>query len=180
MAVLVETERIILRHWNPELEAEHAFELYSDPEVMRYIGKGQTVTSLSDIRNNLRHRLDESQRRNDGSGAWAIVDRATQEPVGTALLKRLPDGDGVPTLDWEVGWHLKKSAWGKGYATEAGNAVLNYGFTTLQLPVIYAVVIPENQASIRVTQRLGMQPLGRTNRYYGVEVELFELRNPHG
>jgi [ribosomal protein S5]-alanine N-acetyltransferase len=90
----------------------------------------------------------------------------------------LPDNNGDPTPEIEVGWHLKKSAWGKGYATEAGQAVLNYGFNVLKLPIIYAVVNPANTASIQVTQRLGMTPLGRTQQYYGKELELFKLEAP--
>ncbi len=78
--------------------------------------------------------------------------------------------------NYEVGWHLKKASWGKGYATEAAKGIINYGFNVLQLPIIYAVVKPENHASVKVTQRLGMTPMGITNRYYnGVELLLFKL-----
>ncbi len=81
--------------------------------------------------------------------------------------------------DYEVGWHLRRSAWGKGYATEAGRAALNYGFTVLGLPIIYAVTHPQNYASMRVAQRLGMTHRGRTNRYYDMELDLFEQSNPY-
>ena len=64
----------------------------------------------------------------------------------------------------------------KGYATEAAREIINYGFNVLQLSEIYAVVKPENHASVKVTQRLGMKSLGITNRYYdGVELLLFKL-----
>ncbi len=112
---------------------------------------------------------------NNGTGVWAIVEKATGQIAGTVILKQLPDNSGQPTQDYEVGWYLRRASWGKGYATEAARAAIDYGFTTLKLPVIYAVVNPNNQASIRVTQRLGMKPLGRTTKYYNAEVELFEL-----
>jgi RimJ/RimL family protein N-acetyltransferase len=112
---------------------------------------------------------------NNGSGLWAIVEKQTGEILGTVLLKQLPDNESKPTQDYEVGWHLKKAVWGKGYATEAGLGAIEYGFNILKLPVIYAVVKPENHASMRVTQRLGMVPMGRTHKYYGVELELFKL-----
>lgn len=91
-------------------------------------------------------------------------------------MKQLPDINRQPTQDYEVGWHLRKASWGKGYATEAAREIINYGFNVLQLPVIYAVVKPENHASVKVTQRLGMKTMGITNQYYnGVNLLLFKL-----
>jgi RimJ/RimL family protein N-acetyltransferase len=82
------------------------------------------------------------------------------------------------TDDVEVGWHLARAHWGHGYATEAARALINHGFHTLNLDTINAVVNPANAASIRVTQRLGMTPLGRTRKYYNAVVELFRLPRP--
>ncbi|MEQ8463257.1 MAG: GNAT family N-acetyltransferase [Coleofasciculus sp. E1-EBD-02] len=76
-----------------------------------------------------------------------------------------------------MGWHFRRVSWGKGYATEAARGIIAYGFNTLQLPVLYAVVHPDNKRSIRVTQRLGMTPMGLTNRYYGVQLLLFKLES---
>lgn len=173
---VLETERVLLRPWNPETEAGQAFEIYGDPEVMRFIGNGQTAVDVAATQERLRLRNQQLFELNDGSGFWAIQHKATGELVGTVILKQLPDGEGRSTGDWEVGWHLKRLSWGKGYATEAGRALLNYGFGELKLPVIYAVAHPENQASIRVMERLGMSPKGRTQKYYGVETVLFEIR----
>jgi RimJ/RimL family protein N-acetyltransferase len=179
MSVLAETERLIIRNWIPQDDAEQAFEIYSDPEVMRFIGgSDKTEESVETQRRSLQQRVDRVAAANDGTGFWAIADKETGEIFGTVILKQLPDNDGNPTPEIEVGWHLKKFAWGKGYATEAGQAVLNYGFNVLKLPIIYAVVNPENTPSIRVTQRLGMSPLGRTQQYYGKELELFKLEAP--
>ena len=176
MNILTETDRLILRSWNPDTEAEQAFQIYSHPEVSRFLGAPDKT--VEERREKLRQRNQKHQDMKEGSGYWAIREKVTGEILGTLILQRLPDGAGHLTPEWEVGWHLKKSAWGKGYATEAGKAAIDYGFITLKLPVIYAVVKPENQASIRVTQRLGMAPKGRTDRYYGTELELFELRSP--
>jgi [ribosomal protein S5]-alanine N-acetyltransferase len=178
MPILTETERLIIRNWIPQDDAEQAFEIYSDPEVMRFIGSGDPEESVETQRRSLQQRTEQVAAMNDGTGFWAIVDKATGEIFGTVILKYLPDNNGDPTPEIEVGWHLKKSAWGKGYATEAGQAVLNYGFNVLKLPIIYAVVNPANTASIQVTQRLGMTPIGRTQQYYGKELELFKLEAP--
>ena len=177
MDKLLETERLIIRRWNPEIDAEQAFEIYGDAEVMRFIGTGKTEANIETQRQSLEAAIERYKHNNNTStGAWAIVDKESATVVGTILLKQLPDTKGQPTNDYEIGWHLRKASWGKGYATEAGRRIINYGFNILQLPVIYAVVKPENHASVKVTQRLGMTPLGITNQYYnGVELLLFKL-----
>lgn len=177
MTTLLETERLIIRRWIPEIDAEQAFEIYGNAEVMRYIGTGKTEANIQTQRQSLEAAVQHyNQSNNTTTGAWAIVEKQSTRVVGTILLKQLPDTKRQPTNDYEVGWHLRKASWGKGYATEAGREIINYGFNILQLPVIYAVVKPENHASVKVTQRLGMKPLGITNRYYSdVNLLLFKL-----
>lgn len=177
MSILLETERLIIRRWIPEIDAEQVFEIYGDAEVMRYIGTGKTEASVETQRQSLEAAIERyNQSDNTTTGAWAIVEKQSTTVVGTILLKQLPDINRQPTQDYEVGWHLRKASWGKGYATEAAREIINYGFNILQLPVIYAVVKPENHASVKVTQRLGMKPLGITNQYYNsVNLLLFKL-----
>ncbi|KAM3113428.1 GNAT family N-acetyltransferase [Phormidesmis sp. 146-33] len=173
-----ETDRLLIRDWNPAEDAEQAFEIYRDPEIFRFFrtafSNPQPSSSVESQRERLQKVVDLYAQLNDGTGYWAIVLKTTGEIVGSVILKQLPDGENNPTGDYEVGWHLKKSAWGKGFATEAGRGAIEYGFTTLNLPVIYAVTHPENDASKRVAQRLGMIPQGHTDRYYGVETALFK------
>jgi len=85
----------------------------------------------------------------------------------------LPDAEKRATDDWEVGWHLRRSAWGAGFATEAGAAALRYGFEELSLGEIYAVVDVDNLASQKVVHRLNMVHLGQTGKYYGQTLELY-------
>jgi RimJ/RimL family protein N-acetyltransferase len=87
------------------------------------------------------------------------------------LLVRLPGGDG----EHEVGWHFNPEAWGHGYATESARGAVDWAFRR-GLEEVLAVVRPGNTASIAVCGRLGMEPQGRTSRYYGTELELFRLR----
>jgi ribosomal-protein-alanine N-acetyltransferase len=173
MQTIFETDRLFVREWNPTEDAEQAFTIYGDPEVMHFILS--VAESVEAVRQRLKERTALYRELNNGTEFWAIVEKETSQIVGAVLLKQLPDSDGNFTQDYEVGWHLKRTAWGKGYATEAGRRALEYGFKVLKLPVIYAVVKPDNDASIQVTQRLGMKPLGRVNRYYGEELELFEI-----
>jgi RimJ/RimL family protein N-acetyltransferase len=86
----------------------------------------------------------------------------------------VPDGGGAI----EVGWHLHPDSWGHGFATEAARAVLDRAFAD-GLDEAIAVVRPGNAPSVAVCLRLGMEPLGTTDRYYGTELELFRLRSPH-
>ncbi|NEU71879.1 GNAT family N-acetyltransferase [Hassallia byssoidea VB512170] len=175
MTPLFETNRLIIRNWIPEKDAESAFEMYSDPDVTRFIS-GMIEESVESQRVRLQTIIDRYAKLNKGTGFWAIVEKETGQIVGAVMLKQLPDTEKNLTEDYEVGWHLRKSSWGKGYATEAGQAAINYGFNILKLPVIYAVAEAENHASISVTQRLNMVPIGRTNKYYGgIELELFKL-----
>ncbi|MBD2606269.1 GNAT family N-acetyltransferase [Scytonema hofmannii FACHB-248] len=175
MTTLFQTNRLIIRNWIPEKDAESAFEMYSDPDVTRFIGSMIEV-SVESQRARLQTIIERYTKLNKGTGFWAVVEKETGQIVGSVMLKQLPDTEGNLTEDYEVGWHLRKSSWGKGYATEAGQAAINYGFNILKLPVIYAVTEPQNHASISVTQRLGMVPIGRTNKYYGgIELELFKL-----
>ncbi len=178
MTSLFETERLIVRSWIPEHDAEQAFEIYSNAEVTYFLGNGSRVTSIESQRQRLIDSIERSRRRKNGTGSWAIVEKETTTIVGTILLLQLPDKDGLPSQDFEVGWHLRRASWGKGYATEAGRGMLKYGFNVLNLPVIYAVVKPENHASIRVTQRLGMKRMEQTKKYYNIELLLFQLDSP--
>jgi len=175
-----ETERLILRDWTPD-DAEQAFAIYGDPEVMRYLGGGgKPQESVETQRASLEKaalRYREQGLTDRGFGFWASVEKATGRIVGAILLKPLPAEEGRLTNDIEIGWHLGRFAWGHGFATEGALAVMDYAFRELRLPQIYSVVFPENVPSIRVTERLGMTPRGMTDRYYdGLNVALFEKR----
>ncbi|NMG06908.1 GNAT family N-acetyltransferase [Brasilonema sp. UFV-L1] len=182
MAIIAETERLIIRTWIPEEDAEHAFQIYSDPEVTRFlITKVDSVESSYKL---LQRWIAKSQEWNNGTGLWAISRRLdatrialkeTGEIIGTIILIQLRDEDEQLTQDYEIGWHLKRTVWGNGYATEAAKAILDYGFKTLKLSVIYSIARSENTASLKVIQRLGMTPIGRTSQYYKMELEMFKL-----
>lgn len=172
MNTIAQSDRLIIRTWIPEADAESAFEIYSDPEVTRFI-KTKT-TSIEDAIKLLQRWVTLSTQLK-GGGFWAIVNKETQEILGTIILIPLRDEAEQWTQDYEIGWHLKKSAWGNGYATEAARAILEYGFNILKLPTIYSIARPDNTASIRVMQRLGMTSIGRTNKYYKMELEMFKL-----
>ena len=173
MAIITETDRLLIRTWIPEEDAEQVFEIYSNPEVTRFLIT--KVDSIENSRNLLLRWVAKSLEWNNGAGLWAIVLKETGEIVGTIILIQLRFDHEQLTQDYEIGWHLRRTSWGNGYATEAANSILDYGFKTLKLPVIYSIAHSENTDSLRVIQRLGMTPIGRTTKYYKMELDMFQL-----
>jgi RimJ/RimL family protein N-acetyltransferase len=99
-----------------------------------------------------------------GFGWWAVEPRSKGELIGWNGLQYLPETDEV-----EVGFLLRKAYWGKGLATEGARASLRYGFEELGLERIVAIVHPENIASQRVIEKLGMAFVDRAE-YFGMDV----------
>ena len=118
--VLWETERLIAREWS-EADAEAAFEMYGDIEVMRGLS-GIVEADLESQGANLRKAIAAYRERPRGTGYWALVRKEDGRIVGASLVKPIP-GDEEKI---EIGWHLAKAHWGKGYATEAARAILEH------------------------------------------------------
>ncbi len=166
MTTVFETERLTIRHWEEE-DAPTLLRIYQDPQVHRFLGS--VAQNLEEQKERLARMKARYREEGDKYGSWAIVEKITGEAVGAVILKPLPGHEEI-----EVGWHLSYPAWGKGYASEAGRACLEYGFETLGLTRIVAVVNPLNARSIAVTQRLGMRPEGRVTAYEQ-ELDFFVL-----
>jgi ribosomal-protein-alanine N-acetyltransferase len=90
-----------------------------------------------------------------GFGLWALEVRASGEFVGFTGLA-VPEFEAHFTPAVEVGWRLARSAWGNGYATEAGRAALSFGFEEIGLPGVVSFTTPANRRSRAVMERLGM------------------------
>lgn len=103
-----------------------------------------------------------------GFAIWTVVERASGEVVGDCGLQMLEDGPEV-----EIGWRMAPDVRGRGYATEAGRAALEVGFETLGMERIVAVTHPQNAASRRVMEKLGMTLVG-PGFHYGGETVLYE------
>ncbi|WP_326560369.1 GNAT family N-acetyltransferase [Micromonospora sp. NBC_01796] len=177
-----ETERLVVRNWTEEPgDLSRIFEIYSLVEVTRWLGASPDLplTDPGRAANVVRRWHARHADHGDRYGAWAIERRDTAQVVGTVLLKPLPGADGsTPTSDIEVGWHLHPDSHGHGFATEAARGAVDREFPH-GTPEIYAVVSPGNNASMAVTRRLGMTPIGRrTDWYGGEELETFVLRRP--
>ena len=162
------TDRLIARPWTlDEADLAAAYDIYSRPEVARWIGSPMEPAEI-------RVRIERwSQPTTDPTyGVWAIAERTEPDrPVGSVLLRPLPPDE----EDVEVAWHLHPRLWGRGYATEIGQAAARRAFDT-GIEEVFAIVRPGNERSSAVARRLGMEYVGRTDKYFGLHAELYRLR----
>lgn len=161
---MLQTARLLLQPFVPgDAEALHA--QWNDPEVGRYLWDGEPVS---------RETVDEVIAASEGGfragafGFFALRERDRPEVVvGFAGLR--PIGE---TSDIEVLYGLRPAVWGRGFATEAARAVIDWGFDVLGLPAIAAGADPPNAASLAVIERLGLPYWkdvtlgGRPTRYH--------------
>lgn len=167
--VVVETERCLVRDWR-EQDAERVFDIYSRWEVARWLGATPRAMAEPAEGAELVRRWRSANAEKPSTGRWAVERKSDGVVAGTVIWLPLPNGDG----ELEVGWHLHPDSWGQGLATEAARAVVDRGFTR-GVPEVFAVTRAENHASRAVCRRLDMEHLGRTERWYGVPLELYRL-----
>jgi RimJ/RimL family protein N-acetyltransferase len=165
----LETARLRIRSFRPADDAEPLHELWGDPEAMRFVRPGRDATTVADTRT----RLEELALRRDGWGFWAIEERDGERLVG---------GAGLFPLEWkgpeiELAYHVVPSRWGRGYAAEAGAALLSAAWRDTELDHVVAVAFPDNRASTRVMEKLGME-FERTERYGPHQVVRYRIARP--
>lgn len=165
--LVFETERCRVRNWRDD-DVERVLDLYRRWEVSRWLGSVPKAMESVEEARSLVERWRSSNAEGCLAGRWAVERKADGVVAGTVLLVPLPDGGG----EFEVGWHFHPDSWGQGLATESARGALGHGFAH-GLGEVFAVVRPDNAASIAVCRRLGMEELGRTSKYYDAELELF-------
>ena len=145
---MFETERLRVRHFQPS-DLDDFAALCADAEVMRYVGDGVTLP-----RSEVERWIDICQIKyaTRGYGTSAVFEKDGGKFIGYCGVVRAPEND----LD-ELIYVFKVEAWGKGYASEVGRAMLDYVFTHSTLERIYATIHPENTASIKVVGKLGLR-----------------------
>ncbi len=150
MQVFLETERILLRQLTAQ-DVENLCELDSDPEVTRFINGG-LPPDRDDIRDRIVPLFLSYYEKYPAYGYWAVVEKASGAFVGWFHFRPAYDNP----EDIELGYRLKRSAWGKGYATEVSRALAKKGFEELALPRITANALLANRASTHVMEKVGM------------------------
>ena len=159
------TDRLELRPMHGEDE-EELHRIWSHPTTLAALDFHDEYTLEM-----TRQRISEKRAHQafHGYSIWTVVERASGDVVGDCGLQLLEGGPDV-----EVGWRMAPELRGRGYATEAGRASLDAGFGTLGLDRIVAVTHPDNAASRRVMEKLGMTLVG-PGHHYGGETVLYEL-----
>lgn len=152
MAEYLETDRLLLRHFT-ENDAELLVELDSDSEVMRYLSGGVPTPPERIHREVLPRLLGQYEKWDGRFGLVAAHERAGGEFIGWFILRPKADG---PTDEVELGYRLRKAAWGKGYATEGSAALLHKAFTELGVRMVWAETMFVNRGSRNVMEKLGM------------------------
>ena len=148
MSLLIETPRLSLRPFATTDQA-NLFLLYGDPDVMaiRKIGTQTQEGSGTQLQIILEH------WGRKGFGLWAVYDRETDEFMGECGLRELRNGSD----EIELSYGLIPSFWGSGFASEAAIAVIEFGFTHLELDKIYGMADGSNESSLRVLKKLGFE-----------------------
>jgi RimJ/RimL family protein N-acetyltransferase len=172
---MLETDRIILRPMKKE-DVEPIFAMRSDADVMRFIRapaikRGEAENWIN---------LVSSRWADEKIGFCSVIEKQSGKFLGWCGLWRLPETDEI-----EVGYAIAKEFWRKGYAVEAAEALLKYGFEKLNLNKIVAVAFPENKASQRVMEKLGMS-YDYTGEFYECDLvhysitreEFFNAKSP--
>jgi RimJ/RimL family protein N-acetyltransferase len=147
----IETARLLLRPWQPDDLAE-LLRLFGDPEVTRHVVVGEPLT-FEQVAKVATDNLEQWQR--NGFGPWAGIEKATGRWVGQIGLDELPDWPGPHKV--EVGWGLHREFWGRGLATEGGQASVRHGFEVVGLERIISVTMATNAASRRVMEKCGLR-----------------------
>ncbi|MFG1607920.1 GNAT family N-acetyltransferase [Actinoplanes sp. NPDC049265] len=152
MHTYLTTERLIL-HPFTGADADLLIELDSDPAVMRYLTGGEPTAPETIRERDLPSILAGYERTGGEFGVFAARTRDSGDFVGWFLLR--PEREG-PLDEVELGYRLRRAAWGKGYATEGSRALLTKAFTDLGVRVVWAETMSVNGGSRKVLEKVGM------------------------
>jgi ribosomal-protein-alanine N-acetyltransferase len=144
------TPRLTLRRWRESSDREPFVAINADPRVMEHFLAPLTRDESEELIARIEQEFEER-----GFGLWALELRETGDLIGfTGLSVPEFEADFSPAV--EVGWRLAASAWGRGYATEAARAALEFGFGPAGLDEVVSLTSAGNERSRAVMERLGM------------------------
>ena len=167
----LQTERLSLTPWS-ERDVELLERLAASPEVTRFIGSGVPWTSQRATEVALRCL---EHWREHGFGWRVAVERETGASLGFIALNFAGEGSGVAADEYEIGWWLAPSAWGRGLAREGAAAVRDDAFERIGAPSVLARIAPGNAASLGVAGAIGMTPDGESTGRFGEPIAVLRL-----
>jgi len=151
MMVFLETERLVLRRFTAA-DVDNLVDLDGDPDVMRYLSGGKP-TPRAEIENDFLPAFLGYYERFEAYGFWAAIEKSTGDFLGWFHFRPAP---GHPADEPELGYRLRQSAWGQGYATEGSVALIRKGFTEHGVRRVVAETMAVNAASRRVMEKAGL------------------------
>ena len=159
---IIETKRLLLRPIGIN-DAQDFFELDSNPKVHEFLGNN-SVKTIEESHAAIAHVLQ--QYKTYGLGRLAVIEKSTNSFIGWAGIK-YEENFRKEFSYYDLGYRFKEDFWGKGYATEAAMASLNYGFNDLKLREICAAAAINHVASNSILKKVGMQASGTFNSISG-------------
>ena len=161
---VITTPRVVLR-WISEDDIDSLFEIFSNPQVMRYWSSGPLANREAAAA--MQREIAEGNENNTML-KWGLALRESNCVIGTTTLFNLSLSNGRA----ELGYAMGRAHWGKGYMNEALRALVAYAFDDMSLRRLEADVDPRNSASIRTLERLGFQREGFLRERWHVEGEI--------
>ncbi len=152
MTSFVQTERLVLRRFTAD-DADVLIELDSDPAVMRYLTGGEATAAELVRERDLPSILGAYEKWDGRFGLFAAHAKDSNAFVGWFCLRPEPGG---PQDEVELGYRLRREAWGRGYATEGSRALLDKAFTELGVRSVWGATMSVNLPSRKVMTKLGM------------------------
>lgn len=163
----LETERLYIRELTLE-DLDALMAIFGDPEVMEYSLKG--AMSRKEAEEYLQERILANYAAY-GHGFWGVVEKHSRELVGIAgLLNQILD----EAEEIELGYRLARDYWGRGFASEATQAIRDYAFDVLGLEHFISIIEPANIRSVRVAERMGMT-VRTTSTFHGFNVHIYHM-----
>jgi len=146
--IMMETERLFLRQFKED-DIFSLHPIFSDSETMKYYPAPFSLEQTQNWIKKNQNRYDE-----DGFGLWGICLKETKELIGDCgLIKQKVDG----RVEVEIGYHVNKEYWARGFASEAAKGCRDYGFDQLGLLKLISIIDPNNKPSIRVAEKIGFR-----------------------
>ena len=155
MNIVIETPKLIIRELVIE-DAKYIYELDSSKEVMKYIAHTyEREFSLEFAKERVEYQINR-YKLEPGFGVWPVILKETNEFTGWICLHQLDESNHK-----EIGYRYLEKFWGKGIATEAAKAVMDYGFNVMKLNEIVAIAMEGNKVSRKILEGLGMINQGK-------------------
>ena len=166
---IIRTPRLLLRPWSPT-DAPAALAVFGDDAVTRWLSPAMSrIPSVDEMASLISTWLAAPPA--PPAGRWAVTSADDGRLLGGVALLPLPP----ERTDLEIGWQLDPSAWGHGYAAEAGHAVAHHAFEQ-GVSELFAVVRPKNTRGARTATSIGMEWVGETEKYYDLRLQVYRLR----